>query len=683
VPSPTRRLLPSIMESRGHRFGAFELDTHAGELRRRGLRVRLRGRPIEILRALLERPGDLVTRDELRARLWTADTFVDFDHGLNSSVNKLREALDDTAENPRFIETVPRRGYRWIGPVEALAPAPIESSHPPAVPGAGPTSSAFDGVLPAIVPAAPLAEPAPVSERATEGATPAQATSVRRRRMMLGLGAALVAGIAVAASMLLWWQRRPQTEQGSGAAHRAMLVVLPFQTVGGGPDQEFFGDGITEEMIAQIGALDPVHLGVIARTTAMQYKRSTRGVMAIGQELHVDYVLEGSVRRDNSRARISARLVDVTSQTQLWSETYERDLKDVLMLQRDVATRIARSLAGGVLSPFVARNAAAAPATSPPFAAYELMLRARMLRQQATEEGAWQCVATLEEALRIDDLYAPAHAALADCYRLLGAPGWEAGPPAELLLRARREADRALELDASLPEGHAVRGMVRFSYDWDLPAARRDLEHAIALNPSYARAHQYLSSVLTTMGRFDEAVKSARYARELDPLSITENTTVGVRLYYARQFEAATEAFERTLRINPDFAVAHWGLGETRRELQRYDDAIASLRRAVALSGNSAYMRAWLAHALASAGRRDEALAIRGDLERIASGRYVSPFLFALMASGFHDRTETLAWLQKVHDARSGWTPFLSVEPQFAWLLKDPDFLRVMADVRR
>jgi TolB-like protein/DNA-binding winged helix-turn-helix (wHTH) protein/tetratricopeptide (TPR) repeat protein len=673
-----------MMESRGHRFGAFELDAQAGELRRKGLRVRLRGRPIEILRALLERQGELVTRDELRARLWTADTFVDFDHGLNSAVNKLREALDDTADNPRFIETVPRRGYRWIGPVEPLAPAPVEARRPPTIPVADPISPEPAAVAPPTVqPLQPAAQPAPVFTPPIETGPTAHTSPVRRRRLMLGLSAALLAGIAVVASMFLWWDRRPGAGRGWGGAQRAMLVVLPFETVGGAPDQEFFGDGITEEMIAQIGALDPVHLGVIARTTAMQYKRSTRGVMEIGQELNVDYVLEGSVRRDNQRARISARLVDVTSQTQLWSETYERDLKDMLMLQRDVATRIARSLAGGVLSQFVARNASAGAAPSPPFAAYELVLRARMLRQQATEDSAWQCVATLEEALRIDELYAPSHAALADCYRLLGAPGWEAGPPAELLARAQREADRALELDASLPEGHAVRGMVRFSYDWDLPGARRDLERAIALNPSYARAHQYLSSVLTTMGRFDEAVKAARYARELDPLSITENTTVGVRLYYARQFDAAIEAFERTLRINPDFAVAHWGLGETWRELQRHDEAIASLRRAVALSGNSAYMRAWLAHALASAGRRDEALAIRGDLERVASGRYISPFLFALMASGFHDRADTLAWLQKVRDARSGWTPFLMVEPQFSWLAKDRDFLRLLSDVRR
>jgi TolB-like protein/DNA-binding winged helix-turn-helix (wHTH) protein len=658
----------------GYRFGAFELDARTGELRRKGLRVRLRGRPIEILRALLERRGELVSRDDLRSRLWTADTFVDFDHGLNSAVNKLREALDDTAENPRFIETLPRRGYRWIGPAEPLAPAagPVEKHTPEPV--RAPT------VSPPPASAAPTIDVAPPAPPALLAA----GVAARPRRLLFRLSVAVLAGVAAVGSLLIWNARQPPATGGpSTTARRAMLVVLPFETVGGTPDQAFFGDGITDEMISQIGALDPAHLGVIARTTSMRYRGSTIGVMAIGKELNVQYVLEGSVRRDLQRARISARLVDVMSQTQLWSETYERDLKDVLMLQRDVATRIARSLAGGVLSPFVARRGSDGSSTSPPFAAYELVLRARMLRQLATEEGAWQCVATLEESLRIDDRYAPAHAALADCYRLLGAPGWEAGPPAELLLRAQREAARAIELDPALPEGYAVRGMVTFSYDWNLPGARRDLEHAIALNPSYARAHQYLSSVLVTMGRFDEAVRAARHARDLDPLSMSENTTLAVRLYYARQFDAAIQAFEQTLRINPDFAVAHWGLGETRRELQQHDPAIASLRRAVVLSGNSAYMRAWLAHALAMAGRRDEALAIRADLERLASGRYVSPFLFALMASGLHDRPGTLAWLAKVRDARSGWTPFLRVEPEFAWLDADPEFQRLSAEVRR
>ena len=204
------------------------------------------------------------------------------------------------------------------------------------------------------------------------------------------------------------------------------------------------------------------------------------------------------------------------------------------------------------------------------------MLRARMLRQQATEEGAWQCVATLEEALRIDDLYAPAHAALADCYRLLGAPDWEAGPPAELLTRARREADRALELDASLPEGHAVRGMVRFSYDWDLPAARRDLEKAIALNPSYARAHQYLSSVLTTMGRFDEAVKAARYARDLDPLSITENTTVGVRLILR---DSSTPPSRRSNARSASTPTSRWRTGGSAKRVGNCSSMMRRLRR--------------------------------------------------------------------------------------------------------
>ncbi len=330
-----------MTESGGYRFGAFELDGQTGELKRRGLRVRLRGRPIEILRALLERRGELVTRDELRARLWTADTFVDFDHGLNSAVNKLREALDDTAENPRFIETLPRRGYRWIGPAEPLAPALRPAEQPTLEPAGEPTVSTT--VSP---PPQPAAASAMVAAPPAPRGLPAPSVPVRRRRLLFGLSVAILAGIVAVGSMLVW-KGRQQPEASGGApetARRAMLVVLPFETVGGGPDQAFFGDGITEEMIAQIGALDPAHLGVIARTTAMQYEGSTSGVMAIGKELNVDYVLEGSVRRDQQRARISARLVDVTSQTQLWSETYERDLEgraDAAARRRDADRAIA------------------------------------------------------------------------------------------------------------------------------------------------------------------------------------------------------------------------------------------------------------------------------------------------------------------------------------------------------
>jgi TolB-like protein/tetratricopeptide (TPR) repeat protein len=453
--------------------------------------------------------------------------------------------------------------------------------------------------------------------------------------------------------------------------------VLPFDNVGG-PDQDFFSDGITDEMITQLGSLDPQRLGVIARTTAMQYRHSSKNVMDIGRELHVDYALEGSIRRDAEHVRITAQLIDVHSQTQLWSEAYERDLKDVLMLQRDVGMRLAKSLAGGVLAPVLARQPE--PST-PKFAAYELVLKARSLRQQATEESAWQCVATFEEAIRIDPDYAPAHAGLADCYRLLGAPGWEAGPPKELFERARRAAERAIALDPKLGEGYAARSMVRFNADWDLVGASDDLTHAMALNPNLARAYQYKSALLVTMGRFDEAVEAARRGQELDPLSSIEQTTLGIRLYYARRFPEAIDQFSRTIG-NSNFGVTHWGLGETYRELGRHAEAIPELTKAVELSNNSPYMRAWLAHGLAAAGRREEAQAIRRDLERLANNRYVSPFLFALMASGFGEREQTLAWLDKTFEARSGWMPFVPVEPEFQWLSKDPAFTRLIARVR-
>jgi TolB-like protein/DNA-binding winged helix-turn-helix (wHTH) protein/tetratricopeptide (TPR) repeat protein len=660
------RLSPAGMDtgrSGGFRFGTFELDGRTGELRKRGLKVRLRGRPIDILLVLLERHGELVTRDELRGRLWPADTFVDFDHGLNSAMNKLREGLGDPASNPRFIETVPRRGYRFI--------APVDVSEPPSV---SPVEVTPVAVTPAeVIPVGlmPAAEPPPVVSPAVPSGLASPSPS--RRAMVITI-TALIASVAILtlAAVLFLRQRAGEAAPPS----RVMLVVLPFDNLSGSAEQDYFSDGITDEMIAQLGALDPRRLGVIARTTALHYKRSGKNVMVIGRELGVDYLLEGSVRRDAARVRITAQLVDVKSQTQLWTETYERDLKDVLMLQRDVAMRIAQSLAGGVLSP-VLRQVPAAPA----FAAYELVLRARSERLQATVDGGWRCIASFQEAIRIDPGYAPAHAGLSDCYRLLGAPGWEAGPPAELLEQARRAAERALALDPNLADGYSSRGMVRFNLDWDLEGADADLRRAIALNPSASRAHQYRSAVLTTMGKFAEAVESARRARDLDPMSATESTTLGVRLYYAGRHAEAIDQFNRTLETHPNFAVAVWGLAQAYREQGQTDKALAEMRRAVELSGGSTYMRAWLAHTLASAGRRDEAETIRRDIERIASQQYVSPFLMALMASGFADRPATLEWLQKAYDARSGWMPFVPVEPELRWLRDDPAFRELVARI--
>lgn len=644
--------------ARRYRFGAFEFDARTGELRRRGVRVRLGGRPAALLEQLLQRPGALVTRDELRTALWGSDTFVDFDHGLNSAMNRLREALRDPAERSRIIETLPRRGYRFLASVELVGEATNEEA-----PAAG----------------AGEAEPTVVGPgRPDEVPAPAVLPGSGRRWPGWQAGALLaLAGLAIVLAAGAWHWRRPAPALPPTEA--AMLVVLPFANLGGPGAGDLVADGITDELISQIGALDPHRLGVIARTTSMQYRGSDKSVMDIAEELGVEYLLEGTLRRDGARVRITARLVDVATQTQRWAESYERPLDDLLMLQRDIAMQVASSLAGGALSEVLSRGR---PATVAPYAVYEQVLRARALRQQATEQSAWQCVATFEDVIRQEPAYAPAYAGLADCYRLLGAPGWEAGPPADLMARARAAVTRALALDPQQPEAYAVRGMVTFAVDWDTAAAEGDLRRAIALNPSYARAHQYLSSVLTTQGRLAEAVTAARKAVELDPLSANENTTLGVRLYYAGQYRAAVDQFARTLRRTPDLQVAHWGLAMTYRELGRHADAVAELRRAVALSGQSAYMRAWLAHQLAVSGQRAEATTIRDALEREAAQRFVSPFLFALMASGLAEREAALLWLERTADARSGWMPFLAVEPELAWLRADARFRALAGRVR-
>jgi TolB-like protein/DNA-binding winged helix-turn-helix (wHTH) protein/Tfp pilus assembly protein PilF len=664
----------SRVAPRRYRFDAFELDTRTRELHRRGARVRLSGRPIEILIQLLDRPGELVTRDQLRTALWSADTFVDFDHGMNSAMNRLRDALRDPAERSRLIETLPRRGYRFIGEVEVAEDAPASPATNGPADTPVPVAAAGVQTAPSGV-ATPDsdAQPAVASIPLRFADAPRQPAPFRARWTWT---AAMLAATLLAAAT--WWLTR--TPAGADMPRRVMLVVLPFVNFGGGSADDYLADGVTDELISQLGALDPSRLGVIARTTSMQYRGSAKSVMEIAQALDVQYLLEGTVRRDDGKVAITARLIDVDSQTQRWSQTYERALDDLLALQRDIAMQVASSLADGVLEPVLRRTAETA---STPFAVYELVLRARAFREQATEQSAWRCVTTFDEALRIEPQYAPAHAGLADCYRLLGAPGWEAGPPAELMGRARAAVAQAMQLDPRQPEAYAVRGMVTFAVAWDLPAAERDLRQAIALNPSFARAHQYLSSILTTQHRFDEAVASARKAVDLDPLSANENTTLGVRLYYAGQYEAAVAQLRRTLARTPDLPVAHWAMAMTYREQGRPGDAIAELQRAVALSGESPYMRAWLAHALAGAGQLEEATAIRRDLERQASQRFVSPFLFALMASGFGERDATLMWLERTADAQSGWVPFLAVEPEFRWIRDDPRFRRIVARVVR
>lgn len=636
-----------------YRFGLFEIDVRNEELRKQGRRVRLRGRPFDILVLLLRRGGEAITREELRQELWAADTFVDFDHGLNSAVNRLREALGDSAEHPRFIETLPKRGYRFIAPITVVEPA---------------------------APAAPpelTIDPVPNS-RADPAAPAAESPAVSGLRVSSALRPALLvaAGGLITAIVLVLVYMRPerfaQPPQG-----KMTLAVLPFENLSTDSDQDFLSDGFTEEMIAELGKLDPDRLGVIARTTTKLYKNARKSVGQIRQELGVDYVLEGSIRRAGSRVRITAQLIQARDMTHLWAESYDRDVADVLAIQREVAMRISKSLALALN-----RSAARAVTGSTSSSAHELFLRGRFFRDQATEESTRKSIEYFQRALEVDPRYAQAYAGLADAYCLLGSPGWEVDRPGVLLQKAQASAERALAIDPQSAEAHAVLALVQLMYRWDRTGSEREIQEAIRLNPSFAQAHQYYSTTLMTLRRFDEAIAEARRALELDPLSVPASTTLGIRYYYASRPVEAAAQFLKTLDTNPEFGVAHWGLAQCYRQRGESAREIDELQRAVELSGNSAYMRAHLAYGFARSGNHGRAMAIQQELEMESGERYGSPYHQALIAAGLDDRGTMMRWLERAFADRSGWMVFLPVEPEFDAVRQMPEFRQLLARVK-
>jgi TolB-like protein/DNA-binding winged helix-turn-helix (wHTH) protein/tetratricopeptide (TPR) repeat protein len=609
---------------RGYRFGVFEVDLAEAAVRREGLQVRLRGKPFDILVALLERPGDLVSRDELRQRLWASDTFVDFDHGLNAAMNRLRDALGDAADNPRFIQTIPRRGYRFIAPVQSVVATPPATAAPEAAAVAAVVSS-------------------PQPRRPSTG-----------RWYVVGGALALVLATAAAA-----WYARSAVPSSSAGSQRKMIAVLPFENLSGDAEQDYFSQGITDELISQLGALNPERLGVIARTTVLRYRAGEQSVSEIGKALGVQYVLEGTVRRSGEHVRITAQLVDVSSQTQLWSETYDHEVKDVLLTQRDVAVRVADALTMSVLS---ARPVPQMPSS----AAYEAYLRGRYLRQEATQVSLARALTQYERAIQQNPSYAGAYAGIADVYHVLGGPGWEFGPPRELLPKARDAAQRAIELDPDLPDGYAVRGMTRLWLDWNPETAEQDLRRAIALNPSLAQAHQYLSTVLVVQRRNDDAIAAARRAAELDPLSPISMTTVAYRYYYAERYQEAIEEFEGALRLVPEFASARVGEAQAHLALGHTKEALTALERALPVAGGRTFVRAHLAYAQGVAGLAEEARRTQARLVAEAGSDYVSPFHLALIAAGLGDRAVLRAQLERAFTDRSGWMMFVPFEREFA-----------------
>jgi len=507
--------MPQERRSQVLRFGVFEVNILARELRKHGTHVRLRGQPFCILSMLLERPGEVVTRDEMRQKLWPADTFVDFEHSLNSAIKKLRAVLGDSPDNSRYIETIPRVGYRFVAPVQEVP-----------------------------LPGVPVPDvPASSTESQTQAAL--QVSHWRWTRLVAGA----LALVALAAVVTFAW-RRAHLRPGL-AGEKVVLAVLPFSNLTGDPGQEYFSDGLTEEMIAQLGQMDPDRMSVIARTSVMHYKGSSEPLPQIGSELGVQYVLEGSVRRDSGRVRITAQLVRVKDQTPLWSREYDRELAGLLTLQHEVAQEVADEMQVTLgKKPKPAAVSVGKPAASPgSYAAYDLYLQGRYFWNKRTEDGFQRAAGYFQQAIERDPNYARAYAGLADTDGLMST--WYLGPQNELMPKGRAAALKALQLDDTLAEAHTSLALIVENYDYDWQTAEKEFKRAIQLDPDYATAHQWYAEYLCWQGRFDEALAESERARQLDPLSMIIAADHATILYYARQYDRALAQSRAVLNMDP------------------------------------------------------------------------------------------------------------------------------------
>jgi TolB-like protein/Tfp pilus assembly protein PilF len=570
-----RRLSPTL------KFGTFEVNLESRELRKRGLRIRLEEKPFQILELLLEEAGRVVTRRTLRDKLWP-DTHVGYEHNLNTAVNKLRGLLGDSAGSPRFVETIPRRGYRFIAPVEQ----PARAAQPSA---------------------------------------------------------------------------------------KKMLAVLPFENLSGDPEQEFFADGLTEEMISQLGMLNTKRLGVIARTSAISYKGKKKPISEIARELKVDCVLEGSIRRAGKRIRITAQLIEAWNQTHLWSASYDRDSRDVLGVQNEVAQQVGKALAIELLPEPASKYSAFDPI------AHEAYLHGRFFCGQRTEEALKKAIVSFEAALSIEPCCARSLSGIADCYGLLCWFGaltpLEAGP------KAAAAATRAIEIDDSLSEPHASLALVKYWYQWDWEGAEREFLRSLELNPSYAMAQLWYASYLNTMGRLDEAQAAQRMARELDPLSLLINMSAADPFFYGRQYERAIAHLRLLLEQAPAFFPALFNIGRAYAQKGMYGNAILAFEKAVELSGNREGLLA-LAHIYALTGRTVEARKILREMKTNTSGRYVASPMIARIHLGLGEVDQAFEWLSKGVEERSFWTIFLKMDPVYDPIRSDPRFKDLLKRVR-
>ena len=618
------------------RFGAYEVDSRTGELRKNGMRIRCQEQPIQVLVALLERPGELLTREELRQRVWPEDTFVDFDHALNTAVKKIRAALNDEADSPRYLETVPRRGYRFIAPVQTeMTPA----RNPEELP----------------------AEKLEVPET--------HRPSINRRVILLA--ATLIAFVGGG----YYWTNHRARASDNNTPNRTIVAVLPFENMTNDPSQEYFSDGMTEETISQLGRLNSQNLGVIARTSAMKYKHSGKGAREIGRELNSDYLLEGSIRREGSRVRVVAQLIRVTDQSPRWSHQFDYEFGEPLYIETDAATEIA-NMVHTALEPATRRRVQKADSM-------DFYLRGLAESNVHTAEGLDRVFKAFDEGMKKDPNCAPPYAALARIYER----GANLGllKPTDAYAKAREAAEKAIEIDPANPEAHIylADAMLTMNFDWS--RAQVEIQKALTLNVNDPSAHEWNGIFLSLQGRRDQSIQELRTAVELDPLNSEYLVTLGSILMAAERPVEAEAQLNAAIGLDPASDGAHASLAEVYASNKQYAEAINETTTTFFLRGEREQALKIKATFEKSGYEAASQMALRERLAYLLNQRdkrFVSAFEIAAQYARLGDKQKSLAWLQTAYQqrdvallclrqAQNGLFAFVKDTPEFQAILRD------------
>jgi TolB-like protein/DNA-binding winged helix-turn-helix (wHTH) protein/Flp pilus assembly protein TadD len=614
------RSVPATSSTAGTvaRFGNLELDLRTGQLSRDGVWLRLQPQPAKVLTILVSRPGEVISREELVKQVWGSDTFVDFEQGLNFAIRQIRATLGDDADHPRFLETLPKRGYRFIAAVQHDEAAEV------------------------------------VPERMV----PYRLWLVAAFCLLLLLGTAFYL-----------WPRRPAV-----APHATVLAVLPFDDLSPQPE-EYLVDSLTEEMIAQLTRVSP-EVKVIARTSAMQYVHTKKSAREIGQELGADYILENSVRHEGGRLRITTQLVRSSDQTHLWAENYDREMRDLLPLESEVTQAIAAQIQSHLVAPAASGQLAAVSAVDPE--AHQVYLKGRYYFNQRSREGLEKSVECLSRAVAQDPTYAAAYAGLADAYNVIAFYGFD--PTLNTVAQAKIAADKAVQLDDTMAAAHAARAYTEFMWRGDWSIAEKEFKRALELDDNYVPAHQWYALYLAAIGRIEEAKGQMQYAQQLDPLAPAVHTGLGYIDYFARDYGPAIRHVDTALQLNPNFMAGHAVLGWIYIQQKKYPEAITEMQTAAKLSGGVPVYVCGLARAYALAGNVQEARRLLIQAGAEASQPRGNGSALAALYLALGDPDMALHWLEitATGDIQANW---LRVDPAFDALRGNPRFEAILSRI--